>query len=744
MKKFTGFSLLFGLLVLLLTACGPITVSLGSSTETPGATSQATPTITAIRKAQVDKVEIRISQTEPIQVDVTVRGNFSESCATLIEPQTSYASNTFSIQVMYESPIDRGCAQILTPFEQTIQLDTAGLEPAIYTVVVNGVSATFTLPGEVSQSLTTIHLVVEAYDRSVKVVDASLPLNTSVMPYFGNFLPAGGSVDGIAYVIDPNNPDALAIGSNGPQVIEFIQNPAIYGLAVWPGSSTSQPRLAWGTASSGLSQSSSIEVSALDGSQLETLLTQDSPNPPTELVPEFWSADGQNLYFSKEPVGLGGNILFGGGSSLFKLDIATKKVSEVIPLGPSDGPQACIDAVSADYRYVADHCALNAITIRDLVNGISAAIQPPTEISSFNFLGSARFSPDGNHLAYALARTDQENETGWVALTQLNGGSKGILTSETGILYTMIGWLDDQTLLVQSINTRECIPDCATELWALKIDGSAPTILAQGKFLALIAGDLKAVPTPAGAPAIPAVCQDGAEYMGDDGMDGTTYAPNTAFSKTWTLKNIGTCTWDSSYLVYQRSGAYMTQQPGYWLLNEGQTVAPGQSVDISIGMTSPPDNGEYWSYWGLKDGAGQVVTVNGSADDASFYANIKVSNGSADTGKVTATSIDIVPEQGSGDACTTSSTYFVHVYIETDGPTSASYEIGSSGGQISAGYFESNSEKVPYLEGLLQFEKADKKAINLRFVGPYPYPDDIRVMLRVDGGEWVTARLYCP
>lgn len=742
MKKVLPYTILFSLLLLVMTACGPFITAGGVTTEIPAATPETTPP-TAMREAQVQSVEIQLSPAEPKQVSAIVRGNLSESCASLSEPSTRYDANTFIISLMAVSPTDRGCAQVTTPFELTIPLNTDGLTPGSYTVTANGVSAAFTLPGEASQPLTTIHLVVEAYDRSVKVVDASVPLNSSVKPYFGEFLPAGGSVDGIAYVIDPNNPDALAIGSTGPQVIEFIQSPAIYGLAVWPGNASSQPRLAWGTEPSGQDQSSTIKISALDGTQFDTLLTQDSTNPPTQLVPQFWSADGQTLYFSKEPLGIGGYILYGGGSSLFKLDTATKEVTEVIPLGPSDGPQACLDSISADYRYVADHCAQNAISVRDLVNGTYSAIQLPTEASNYRFLGSARFSPQGNHLVYALAQTDQGSEQGWVAITQLNGGSKVILTSEIGIIYTVAGWLDDQTLLLQSINTRVCIPDCATELWALKIDGSAPTKLAEGKFLALITGDLKAVPPPSGA-APGVACQDGAEYVGDDGKDGTTYPPNTAFTKTWTLKNIGTCTWDSSYLVYQRSGELMTQQPGYWLVPQGQTVAPGQSVDISIGMTSPVDDGEYWSYWGLKDGAGQVITVKGSADDASFYANIKVSHSSASTAKVSFTSIDIVLEQGSGDACTASSTYFVHASITSDEPGKVTYEIGSSAGQISAGYFELNGDRVPYVEGLLQFDKADTKTVNLRFVGPYPYPDDISVIMRVNGGDWTTTKLYCP
>jgi hypothetical protein len=188
----------------------------------------------------------------------------------------------------------------------------------------------------------------------------------------------------------------------------------------------------------------------------------------------------------------------------------------------------------------------------------------------------------------------------------------------------------------------------------------------------------------------------------------------------------------------------MTQQPGYFLVPLQNTVEPGQSVDIHVGMTSPPAKGNYKSYWGLKNNDGEIIPIDGGADGNSFYAEIKVNNGSVDTGAVTAKSIDIVPEQGSGDACTAGSTYFVHAYISTDGPATVSYEIGSSAGQISAGYFEDDRGQYSYVTGELSFDKADNKQINLRFVGPYPHPDDITVMLRVSGGDWINAKLYCP
>ncbi len=138
------------------------------------------------------------------------------------------------------------------------------------------------------------------------------------------------------------------------------------------------------------------------------------------------------------------------------------------------------------------------------------------------------------------------------------------------------------------------------------------------------------------------------------------------------------------------------------------------------------------------------MPIHGGANGDSFYTEINVNDGRASGGEVTDASIDIELEQGSGAACTAGATYFVHASITADGPTTASYEIGSSAGQISAGYFEDENKQYPYVTGKLVFNQPDTKQIGLRFVGPYPYPDDITVMLRVNGGDWYSSKLSCP
>jgi hypothetical protein len=242
-----------------------------------------------------------------------------------------------------------------------------------------------------------------------------------------------------------------------------------------------------------------------------------------------------------------------------------------------------------------------------------------------------------------------------------------------------------------------------------------------------------------------APCTDSAKFVTDvTTPDNTVIASNTPFTKTWRLKNTGSCTWDSSYLVVYISGTTMSQQPGYWIVPRGQTVAPGETVDISVGMTSPVENGTYQAYWGLKKKDGPLMPIQGGANGNSFYVKIKVDNGVA-SGNITDASITIELEQGSGSICTVNSTYFVHTHITADGPTIATYEINSTVGQIAAGNFQNSvtNELSPVVSGTLVFDQADTKILSWRFVGPYPYPDNINVNLRVNGREWYSSKLSC-
>ncbi len=252
-------------------------------------------------------------------------------------------------------------------------------------------------------------------------------------------------------------------------------------------------------------------------------------------------------------------------------------------------------------------------------------------------------------------------------------------------------------------------------------------------------------------------CSDSAAFVSDVSVpDNVLFSPGTPFTKTWRLKNTGTCVWDNSYLVYWISGASMSQQPGYFLVPAGQMVKPGQTVDVSVGMTAPAEVGYYTAYWGLKRRDGQWLPISRGANGNSFFVKIRVSDSGASGlpgARIVDQIIDIELEQGSGEACTPEATYLVHAYVKADGPLSALYEIDSTAGQIAAGYFidASTGARLATVEGTVKFDAslfaadgAPTITLPFRFVGPYPYPDNIQVNFWVDGGHWVSAKVTCP
>jgi hypothetical protein len=103
-------------------------------------------------------------------------------------------------------------------------------------------------------------------------------------------------------------------------------------------------------------------------------------------------------------------------------------------------------------------------------------------------------------------------------------------------------------------------------------------------------------------PPTPTSCTDRASFVSDlDVSDGKTYAPNQAFTKSWRLKNVGTCTWTTAYQIIYDSGDKMGGPDTAAL---PISVAPGQTVDISISLKSPITAGTYKGFWKFKNNNG--------------------------------------------------------------------------------------------------------------------------------------------
>jgi len=101
-------------------------------------------------------------------------------------------------------------------------------------------------------------------------------------------------------------------------------------------------------------------------------------------------------------------------------------------------------------------------------------------------------------------------------------------------------------------------------------------------------------------PPPPPVCTgaDDSDFVADVTVpDGTTFAANTQFTKTWRIRNSGECTWVAGYLFVHIEGPLMGAPES---VPAPIGVAPGQSVDISVNFTAPVSAGLYVSQWQMQ------------------------------------------------------------------------------------------------------------------------------------------------
>jgi hypothetical protein len=127
-------------------------------------------------------------------------------------------------------------------------------------------------------------------------------------------------------------------------------------------------------------------------------------------------------------------------------------------------------------------------------------------------------------------------------------------------------------------------------------------------------------PTATISPTAPD-CTNRAQFVSETIPDLTSFLPGAAFLKTWTLKNVGTCTWGRGYALVFDHGDRMGAPDS---IPFTASVPPGAVNTFAVNLTAPSSGGDFQGFWMLQTPQGVKFGIEPDGTKA-FWVKIAVS-----------------------------------------------------------------------------------------------------------------------
>ncbi len=202
---------------------------------------------------------------------------------------------------------------------------------------------------------------------------------------------------------------------------------------------------------------------------------------------------------------------------------------------------------------------------------------------------------------------------------------------------------------------------------------SLPTLPPLNTAPALTPGATKAPPTP--PPAGNNQCTAEASFVSETIPDGTIMSPGQQFTKTWTIKNTGTCPWNSNWKFVYFAGDLLGASTSY---NIPVVTRPGETVSMSPVLVAPQANGSYEGDWKLQSPWNLVF---GDSSGYPYSVKIVVGSTTPENNKtqtvfgITNVTIDVAR------SCTTANTFYtITASLSSNGPVTAVFTWVQSDG----------------------------------------------------------------
>lgn len=225
---------------------------------------------------------------------------------------------------------------------------------------------------------------------------------------------------------------------------------------------------------------------------------------------------------------------------------------------------------------------------------------------------------------------------GILSLTACSGSATP--TVDTVAIYTQVAGTVQANLKTETAKTPSATPTTAPT--DTQQPTEAPTQAAPASASTTGAG--AASPTPLVGTQAPVVVgtatraalPDGAKYQSQTPADGTTFTPGEKFTVTWVVKNSGTTTWNTKYMIRFYAGDQMSAPASK---NFPKEVKPGETCELSVDLVAPSKSGEFTGLFALTNADGLNFSP-GVSIAIKVGAGATATNTSAPTSAPTATS----------------------------------------------------------------------------------------------------------
>ncbi len=435
----------------LLTACGLPTAGAAGETpmpvepdggpgnsETPmpvepdGGPGGKTPRADDLRPIPIEDVQVEVGVGSPIPVHVNVAGTWPDLCAQLAEVHQTFTDDYIAISLL-ATPADPGCPpdHLGLPFALAIPINIVEMPEGSYTVDVNGVRATLDVPvtppadggeepppiesGDLCPEIVRPAIMLSIPNEGFEVVN---PLDGAACPtpLDGSMPgPVQAAADGVyfrayvdgSYVLKRIEPDGTASLLPFTSVSEQDTN-FYHSFTV----SADGSLVAWSAASAGpnyeVQPTSTMWVANVaDGDPITPLLPLTSDDMPARaMAPVRFSEDNTMLYYTLQPVGIGGawSSFVGRYDNLYALRLNSDAPPERVFDCADYGLFMCI----GDFYEVSGQISALAYVEQEAVVVLNGEGEPINTLAvEADYLGFPTFGPGGELVFYAADLSDE-------------------------------------------------------------------------------------------------------------------------------------------------------------------------------------------------------------------------------------------------------------------------------------------------------------------------------------------------